>query len=386
MSELASFMTELLDAGGAVVQPLDAGEIEVLSPAPVQAVLGVPELARLSFGPGRGAGAVAVNLEGDWLDRIGRLLGGRGRWLERALECADMQPRQPERIVDRALELPNAVWRLQGMRSASAPCFLLAFRYAALSDEKREGVMWAGVNGATGAVLGPVLPCLRAAAVEAGERTTISVPATSVDDVETVAKKAGAQLKAEIAVELEPFLRAMRRRLERDNARVHGYHDDLRRESLKRLAQLKAGERRNDEPAMKREQLRIAAIEREYAAKLADLKRNYALRIEVEWVQALLLHVPVQRFDILVKRRKKERLIAMDWHVPVRAMELPPCEAGAGLSAVRLACDEALHLTEPAGQAPCSACGKEFCRACHPQACPRCGTRCAAHAGGLEAA
>jgi 2-polyprenyl-6-methoxyphenol hydroxylase-like FAD-dependent oxidoreductase len=48
-----------------------------------------------------------------------------------------------------------------------------------------------------------------------------------------------------------------------------------------------------------REEMRVAAIEREYRAKLDDLRRNYALRVMVEWVQTLELYVPVQRFDVL---------------------------------------------------------------------------------------
>ena len=122
----------------------------------------------------------------------------------------------------------------------------------------------------------------------------------------------------------------------------------------------------------RRETLRVAAIEREYRAKLDDLRHNYALRVTVEWVQALEFIVPVQRLDVLIRRRKGERVIQLDWHPLVRAAELPLCEAGLGLDRVRLVCDDKLHLTDPAGQAPCASCGKAFCRACSPTACPRC--------------
>jgi hypothetical protein len=134
------------------------------------------------------------------------------------------------------------------------------------------------------------------------------------------------------------------------------------------LAQAK-GERA--EADRRRERLRVEAIEREYRAKLDDLRRHYALRVTVEWVQALDLYVPVQRFDVLIRRRKGERVIRLDWHPLVKTAEPPLCEAGLGLDRVRLVCDDKLHLTEPAGQAPCPACGKPFCRACHPAACPR---------------
>ena len=164
----------------------------------------------------------------------------------------------------------------------------------------------------------------------------------------------------------------MRHRLERDRGRVHGYHDDLRRTSLKRLAALAdvAGEKADAD--RRRETLRTAAIEREYQAKLDDLRHNYALRVTVEWVQALELYLPVQRFEVLIRRRKAERRIRLDWHPLVRLVETPPCEAGLGLDRTRLVCDEKLHLTEPAGQAPCPSCGKAFCRVCHPAGCPRC--------------
>jgi hypothetical protein len=85
----------------------------------------------------------------------------------------------------------------------------------------------------------------------------------------------------------------------------------------------------------------------------------------------------VQRFDVLVKRRKGERLIRLDWHPLVRMLEPPPCEAGQGAGSggerTRFVCDDSLHLVAPAGLAPCPSCAKVFCRACHPAACPRCG-------------
>ena len=76
--------------------------------------------------------------------------------------------------------------------------------------------------------------------------------------------------------------------------------------------------------------------------------------------------------DVLIKRRKGERTIAMDWHVAARRMEPAACDWGNGLAVERIVCDDQLHLTEPSGQSPCSSCGKPFCRACHPAACPRC--------------
>jgi hypothetical protein len=239
-------------------------------------------------------------------------------------------------------------------------------------------LIWLGFNTATGADITDIAARLRRQLEhEADWRTPdpeIRAAAGPGWDGAMLESRVRPALDAGIKDELAPFLRAMRRRLERDRDRVHGYHDDLRRTSLKRLAALARTDGEKAEGDRRREEMRVAAIEREYRAKLDDLRRNYALRVTMEWVQALELYMPVQRFDVMIKRRKGERMIQIDWHPLVRAIEPPVCEAGSGLERTRLVCDDNLHLVAPAALAPCSSCAKPFCRACHPTACPRCGT------------
>ena len=62
--------------------------------------------------------------------------------------------------------------------------------------------------------------------------------------------------------------------------------------------------------------------------------------------------MPGSRFDVLIRRREGERAVRLDRHPLVKAAEPPLCEAGVGLDR-RLVSDDKLHLTEPAGQAPC---------------------------------
>jgi hypothetical protein len=377
MSELRDFVADLLERRGAAIEALGPDGLEVLAPGPVRKAMGWPELAHLGFGTERTDGAIAIGLEGDWLDRFGGLLADEGRRSEREVRppAAVPAPSEPERVLERAIDLPNAVWRLQGMSATCTRCLMLGFRYTAVSDEKREGLIWLGFNLGTGAVVTDILARLRPVLAkmtdwQAPEQATRSAagPGWSAARLEARLRPL---LDRQVRDSMEPFLRAMRRRLERDRNRVHAYHDDLRGSSLKRLAALAGAQGDRAEADRQREMLRVAAIEREYRAKLDDLRHNYALRVTVEWVQALDLYVPVQRFCVLIRRRKGERVIALDWHPLLKTAELPLCEAGLGLDRVRLVCDDKLHLTEPAGQGPCPSCGKPFCRACHP-ACPRC--------------
>ncbi len=142
MSELRDFVAELMESKGAVVEALDPDGLEVLAPAPLQKAMGWPELARLGFGTERTQGAIAIGLEGDWLERFGAQLGDEGRWSQREVRpaVAVPAPSDPERLLGRALDLPNAVWRFQGVSATYTRCLMLAFRYTAVSDEKREGL------------------------------------------------------------------------------------------------------------------------------------------------------------------------------------------------------------------------------------------------------
>jgi hypothetical protein len=356
---------------------LDPDGLEVLAPPELQANFGWPEMVRLGFGTEMPENAQYIGLEGDWLERFAGLLGSQGRHAARQITLeASAVPVNAERILEHALDLPNAVWRLQGQQSAWTRCLILAFRTTALSDEKREGLLWLGFNTGTGAGLGNILPRLRA--LLAGEpiwqmpEPEIIRAAGAEWDSTTLEARLRPALDAAMRAELAPFLRAMQRRLARDHARLYGYHNDLRRESQQRLAALDGLDGAKPVAERQRQTQRIAAIEREYRAKLDDLKHNYALRVTIDWVQTLELFLPVQRLAVLIRRRKGERLIHLDWHRLARLAESPICDWGLGSKPTRLVCDEKLHLTEPTGQDACPGCGKPFCRACHSAACPRC--------------
>jgi hypothetical protein len=379
MGALRDFVADMLESEGAAIEPVESDGLEVIVPGSVRAAMGWPEFARLGFGPTLPAGAMSIGLEGDWLDRFGSLLGERGRFAERQLVVADnvAAPNDPEHLLDRALDLPNAVWRLRDAGPAWTCCMLLAFRYTAISDEKREGLIWFGFNRGTGAVMdGDFLGRLRASLANA---TDWHVPEPdvrrSVDaawDVTALAGRVQSLVGHHVRRDLEPFLNAMRRRLDRDRGRIHEYHDHLRRAAQVKLAGLGSTPGEKAEADRRRETMRIIAIEREYAAKLDDLRHNYDLQVKVDWMQGLTLFAPVHRYDVLIKRRKGERPIRVDWHPAVRMIEPPPCDWGLGIGRTRLVCDDHLHLTDPGGQAPCPSCGKAWCRACHPARCPRC--------------
>ncbi len=377
------FVADLLAADGALIEPLEPGGLEVLAPPKLQAALGVPEFSRFGFGTSMPAGAQRIGIESDWLTRFERVVGERGRWTRRVVEPGPRKLPDAERLLEKELGLVNATYRLVSAAPAWTRYLLLAFRFTALSDEKRAGTQALAINLATGAMPEGIdrLVKWQADTNEAAAEAGLSDPAVSEAvtppegmalppdwDRARVIERVRRALPQRVEAALAPFVAGLHRRLERDLDRLHAYHNDLHRQASQRAAHPATSD-----AGRQREALRVTAIAQEYRAKLDDLAHKYALRVTVDWVQTLEVVMPVHRLTVQIRRRKAERMMALDWNPLVRRLETPPCEASWSTERPRLVCDEALHLVAPAGLAPCADCGRAYCRACHRERCPKCG-------------
>ena len=380
---MQSFVADLLRYHDALVEPIEPEGLEVLAPVPVQRALNVAELSRLGFGSTLPAAAQRVGIEGDWLERFDRLLGPDGRWTRRVLVMSAKPPGDPERVLSHELVLDNATFRLLGVTPAWTRYLVMDFRATAVSDDKRDFMLRLGLNLATGALPDAMLPAIESVtdspsfdegeAGDGGNTVTalpddISLP--PIWDRARLLDLATRAVQPRLDTALSPFIKSLRRRLNRDQDRLHQYHNDLYREATQRAIALP-----EQDPRRRREEQRAEAIGHEYRAKLEDLERQYAMRVSVEWVRTLELVMPVHRFAVQVRRRKSARTIDMDWNPLARRLEPPACEFTASGDRPRLVCDDALHLVVPAGLAPCASCGRAFCRVCHPELCPKCGSR-----------
>jgi hypothetical protein len=162
MAALRDFVAELMERRGAAVEPIEPDGLAVIAPPELRAIMNWPELARLGFGREMPDTSQYIGMEGGWLDRFVTVLGDDGRYAERQVSLPPPYfTGDPERLLSQALDLPNAIWRLQAQRTAWTRCLILCFHSTALSDEKREALLWMGFNTGTGAALGAMLARLR---------------------------------------------------------------------------------------------------------------------------------------------------------------------------------------------------------------------------------
>jgi hypothetical protein len=383
---MQTFVASLLRHEGALVEPIEAEGLEVLAPPRVRDALGIEELSRLGFGSTLPTAARRVGIEGDWLRRFSTLLGARGLWTRRVLSAPARTPGDPERVLGHELVLDNATFRLLSVTPAWTRYLVMDFRASAVSDDKRDFLLRLGVNLATGAVPDAVLAALARVLDddEADGQSPEEAELPAIWDRSRLLGLVARALPPRVETVLNPFVKGLRRRLGRDQERLHLYHNDLYREAMRRTLALA-----ETDPKRRREEQRAEAIGREYQARLDDLARQYATRVTVEWVQTCELVMPVHRFAVQIRRRKADRTIQLDWNPVARRLEPPICEFTASAERPSLVCDDALHLVVPAGLRPCVGCGRAYCRACHRGGCPKCGvdeTRRPGMTGGLEPA
>ena len=369
MGRLQNFVADLCEREGALVEEIDPDGLEIVAPPRLQRAMGIPDFCRVGFGAALPQGARRIGIEADWLDRFGEVIGERGRWCRFVLCPVNPALASGERILEHELVLGNAPFRLIEASPAWTRYLIFDFRFTALSDEKRDGTLRLGVNLATGAVLDGVLerlePWLGRQVDEARVPEGVELPKSWSS--QQLLDLLGRALRSRLELRLTPFVTSLRRRLARDQQRLYGYHNDLQHEAYRRLAALP-----KDAAGRNREERRIEAVSREYRAKLDDLARKYALRVAVDWIQTMDLALPVQRLTLLIRRRKGERVINLDWNPLARRLEQPPCEFSHAPDRPRLVCDDALHLVSYSGLAPCANCGRPYCRACHREHCPKC--------------
>lgn len=370
MNRLQAFAADLFEREGALVEAIDPEGLEVLAPPYLQQAIGIPDLCRFGFGPALPPGARRIGIEADWLARFAGVIGERGRCMRRVLRPSNPPLVGVERMLDHEVTLANATYRLRRVSDAWTRYLILDFRFIALSDEKREGLLKLGINLATGAMLDGVLDRLLSRLDTAAEEADLpeGVDLPPPWDRRRVLDIASRALRPRLETQIEAFAASLQRRSARDQARLYDYYNQLFQEAARRIAAMPG-----DDDKRGREQQRAEPIQREYRARLDDLRHKYALTVTAEWVQTLELVMPVQRLELLVRRRKGERLVRMDWNPLARRLEPLPCEFSHAADRARLACDEALHLVSFAGLAACAGCGKPYCRACHRESCPRCG-------------
>ncbi|MBF0141427.1 MAG: hypothetical protein HQL74_14245 [Magnetococcales bacterium] len=153
-------------------------------------------------------------------------------------------PSQPELFLESDFRLNNAVYRLQSVEETWTRCVLHTFRYSAVSDEKRDGLVQIGRNLSNGAVLDEWCDALSGAGqidgpeeiAEPGKMRIALERGPESETEEDWRRLTKNVLPVMVRRHLQPFLTGRHCRQQQDLDQLHQHYTDLRTELLSRIA------------------------------------------------------------------------------------------------------------------------------------------------------
>jgi hypothetical protein len=362
MPELIDWARDLLMSRGALVETESAETergtaLRAMLPAELAGALESSEWLSLRFGAG-------ADDEGEWLERLGRLLPRDARVVGARLRRLSTVPViDAEGVLDRFLVIQNGIYRLLESYQETARYYFFTFRYTIESDETSLGVWTACLNASAGSLVHQPESLLNAVRDDLEEDPQFVIPREELARLFPIALRGAQPQIRRLAAGIEQI---SNRRLARDAERIDSYYRDLLGQIEKRIAR-----HRGDADAAMRERSRAAATELDRGAKLEDLARKYSLKIRVEPGDVLAVQLPVREIRARLIRKKAERVARLHWNPKPGALESPWCEGCFGPANPLLLCDDRVHFVCKACLSACGNCGRPFCRAC--QAKCRCG-------------
>lgn len=377
MKDVRDIVSQILSAEGGLVESIEPDGLEVLAPPSLAESLGVPEFSRLGFGRDLPDGASRVHLESEWMERLESLMRHRGSFLSvsEGLPALRKSSADFPQLLREHVVFENATYRVESVESCPSRYLALTFHLTAISDEKREDLLTIALNETNRACADHIITPLFASVGKPSRQNKPALNSGALPSplsVHEISRWITRMLPARIQAHLAPFLSGMERRMALDLNRLHVYHEDLRSEAIRRMAdKLKKGG--PHAPSEKRDFLRIESINREYHAKIEDLKRKYAMHVEVRHLQSIRVTMPVERASLKIMRRKGVRPYHLDWNPLSKQFDRLPCEGCGTIAKTHFVCDDRLHIVCPGCMGECASCHKAYCRACHRHRCPTCG-------------
>ena len=355
----------ILTSSGALVERREDGALEVIASPEVSAALEIPEHTTLYADPLTAPeNSTVMTYSPELWERLSALLDSRGRFAQCMLKHLYLKRGGVAAAAESAFSVLNGIGSVEDYREEFISFLLCHFRYTALSDERKEGVVTIAVNERSG-VSATDLSMVLTSLITSSESGHVPVQRRPLSEVYRVACRSAQQA---VESELALFQRGLVRRLQRDVQRLREYYGTIIAEIEKKIYRRKL-EGSDKETELKR----IEATRLELERKILDQRERYAMEVRVHLISALRIFLPALVVRYRVQRRQLSREIALLWNPVRKGFDEIVCEGCAAPLRSFSLCDERLHLL-CAECFRCAHCAKVACAACHSKRCPKCGS------------
>ena len=359
---LKSLIRGALEVSGCLVED-GKDYLEVLVPQEIAARIGMGEHQLLYFGPQKEGDGEFISYSSEILDNISQLIQDKGLFCKTNLPHLYLKREGLGEAISRKLSFLNSTYRLKQVGQRLVSYLVFHFKYSAISEEKKEGIVPVVINEMTLASPKEMTNALKSYYEESLEEREAK-GGRPLEEIYSAACKIAAR---EIRQDAADFERGLNRRLNKDVARLKEYYGALKEEvqEVIRKRELLGEEK-------ERELSKLKAIDMELNRKIKDQQDRYSLKVNVSLVNAMRIMMPASVITLRVKRKDKEKDLLLTWNPLLKELESPVCERCFDTLKELYLCDEKLHCLCPQCH-DCPSCYKAVCRVCHPQTCPKCG-------------
>ncbi len=337
--DLSRFVLDFLEQQGSVVAPPAFGVYEVLMPEELAAGLGVDDFQHLRFdgepAPGAPDATLQLSVNHPLVDTIAAQVATQPASAAVYLNQVRLEKRGLVELARKTFGFPNA--RLDFVpqtqeRSELHHYLQFNFKVTILSEEKQEDLASVVMDVQAGyAVTDPAQ--LRALTVYDTETTFDGFPlaqprwigagdALEVATLAALLPRAAAAARTGLAERLTSLTARMEHHLLLDLARLEEYYAELASDLRKRQARVESGD------TARRQEFddKLAMLARERRTKTEDVRARYALRVELDLVNTLLITQPKVTIPVSISNRTATIQRTVVWDPLTHRLEPLVCD------------------------------------------------------------
>jgi hypothetical protein len=348
--------------------------IDVLLNSQIAGTLAIPEFTRICLHQGTDSDDTKhLTYDSELFERLSGLFEGKGRLSQITITPQQVSNEKVIAMLPGKIIFNNAVFRHKDTEVKIVSHLLLLFRYTALSDEKKEGIVQLLINEAnlSTSVIGGGSGGGKDAGIDVlselmERKSKEQLESSDKKDISLVLRAAHKSLESITGAELTDMVNSLNRRLNRNIDRVTDYYGAMITETERRA------QRKGNVDTATRTEDKVNAINTELKWKTQDLISKFALTVRTELISAIRITSTTPVFLISINRRKGVREFPLSYNQILKRLDTLPCEHCFSPDKSYYVCDDKLHIVCKKCYGACSTCGKSFCSVCYPAGCPKC--------------
>lgn len=322
---IEAFTVTAVERLGGAAEERAPGLYTVLWPADPA---GQVETRQLAFDPEaleEEPAAELVTFASESLEQIVGLATASGRVARAFLNATSSASRAVAERLARSYRFAGASWTAGPARPWWLPAAIFLFRARLLSDAREEELFEVSVSLADRRIFRRLAEAIERHGLAAEPNEAWPMMAElPVADIFAVARD---ELERKLLAPLGARRRELESRLARESGRAAAYYDELAREIEEQRSLLPAGA-----PERARLESRLAAVRLERAGRLAELRRKYALEVDVSLLSVLRLYLPRLVFHGTLADKHDTRELTLVWDPLEHAGEPLRCQRCGGFT------------------------------------------------------